>query len=331
MIGSRPRPTVSNSQRHDSGSHGSPVEARIRSRPRSCDRTGSTPCLIRARTSVGETPRIVTPCRSTIDQSRSGAGKSGTPSARTTVPPAASAPTSSQGPMIQPRSVTQCSTSSACMSAWWATSCAILTRNPPCTWTAPLGRPVVPDVYMIIMGVSGSSGSHGHSAGSAAATSAQSRWRESGDVFASLPDRATMTWRTLGQATAASRATGSSAIALPRRNDTSAVTSATALPSSSRAATAAAPKPEKIGIAIAPTGRRPGTRRRPPAPSAGTARPGRPGRYPAVASHRPGGRSPHTARHKSAGERCRPHPPRSRQRVRGERSVHGDRGNAVPG
>ena len=49
MIGSRPRPTFSNSQRQDSGSHGSPVEARIRSRLRSCDRTGSTPCLIRAR------------------------------------------------------------------------------------------------------------------------------------------------------------------------------------------------------------------------------------------------------------------------------------------
>ena len=32
MIGQRPRPTVSNSQRHDSGSHGSPVEARMRSR-----------------------------------------------------------------------------------------------------------------------------------------------------------------------------------------------------------------------------------------------------------------------------------------------------------
>ena len=66
------------------------------------------------------------------------------------------------------------------MSAWWATSCAILTRNPPCTWTAPLGRPVVPDVYMIIIGVSGSSGSDGHSAGSAATISSQSRWRASG-------------------------------------------------------------------------------------------------------------------------------------------------------
>ena len=55
------------------------------------------------------------------------------------MPPAASAPTSSHGPMIQPRSVTQCSTSSACISTWWATSCAIFDQEPAVHVDGPLG------------------------------------------------------------------------------------------------------------------------------------------------------------------------------------------------
>ena len=47
--------------------------------------------------------------------------------------------------MIQPMSVTQ-QTVVRVMSAWCAASWAIFTRNPPWTWTAPLGWPVVPDV-----------------------------------------------------------------------------------------------------------------------------------------------------------------------------------------
>ena len=144
-------------------------------------------------------------------------------------------------------------------------------------------------------------------------------------------DRATMTWRTLGQASAASAATGSRWIALPRRNETSAVTSATAWPSSSRAATAWAPKPEKIGIHDradpgAGQERDDGLR----APSAGTARPGRPGRSPAAAARRPGGRSRRAARHRRAGGPSHPHPPRSRQCGRGATIGHGDRGNDRP-
>ena len=56
------------------------------------------------------------------------------------------APMTTHGPMIQPMSVTHITRSSAWTSAWKAASSAIFTRSPPCTWTAPFGRPVVPDV-----------------------------------------------------------------------------------------------------------------------------------------------------------------------------------------
>jgi hypothetical protein len=46
--------------------------------------------------------------------------------------------------MIQPRSVTQNRDSSWWRSVWYATSSVIFTVKPPCTWTEPLGRPVVP-------------------------------------------------------------------------------------------------------------------------------------------------------------------------------------------
>ena len=75
MIGSRPPPTSSKNHRYGSGFHGSPVEARIRRRrevvraDRLVARAGSS-----ARISVGETPRCVMRCRSTIDQRRSGPG-----------------------------------------------------------------------------------------------------------------------------------------------------------------------------------------------------------------------------------------------------------------
>ena len=48
--------------------------------------------------------------------------------------------------MIQPMSVTHMKRSSGPMSSWKAHSSAIFTRKPPCTCTAPFGRPVVPDV-----------------------------------------------------------------------------------------------------------------------------------------------------------------------------------------
>ena len=58
----------------------------------------------------------------------------------------ASVPTISHGPMIQPKSANQKRRSPGRQSNWNATSSAIFTVNPPWTCTAPLGRPVVPDV-----------------------------------------------------------------------------------------------------------------------------------------------------------------------------------------
>ena len=65
---------------------------------------------------------------------------------KTTVAPQASAPTTVHGPMIQPMSVAKSTRSPARRSAWYAVSLAIESRNPPCTCSAPFGRPVVPDV-----------------------------------------------------------------------------------------------------------------------------------------------------------------------------------------
>ena len=56
-------------------------------------------------------------------------------------------------------SVSQNRRSPGCRSVWNATSSAIFTRNPPCTCTAPFGRPVVPLVYAMNSGCSLSSGS----------------------------------------------------------------------------------------------------------------------------------------------------------------------------
>ena len=80
--------------------------------------------------SVGETPSTLTRWRSTNAHSRSGPGTSGAPSYNTSVPPLASVPTISHGPMIQPMSVSQNSRSPARRSIWNATSSAIFTRNP---------------------------------------------------------------------------------------------------------------------------------------------------------------------------------------------------------
>src|SRR5439155_12742344 len=56
MIGQRPPPTCSNSQRYGWGFHGSPVVTSTRSEERSCRSTSSAPCGISARTSVGDSP-----------------------------------------------------------------------------------------------------------------------------------------------------------------------------------------------------------------------------------------------------------------------------------
>src|SRR5438034_8814643 len=76
MIGRRALPAFSKSQRYGSGFQGSPVEPRIRSELRSWAWTCSGPCGMSARTAVGDSPMMVTLWRSTIDQSRSGFGRS---------------------------------------------------------------------------------------------------------------------------------------------------------------------------------------------------------------------------------------------------------------
>ena len=58
--------------------------------------------------------------------------------------------------MIQPKSANQKRRSPGRQSNWNATSSAIFTRKPPCTWTEPFGRPVVPDVYAMKSGCSAS-------------------------------------------------------------------------------------------------------------------------------------------------------------------------------
>ena len=55
-------------------------------------------------------------------------------------------PKTSQGPIIQPMSLTQYIVSPSWTSKQCAMSCAALIGKPQCVCTAPFGRPVVPDV-----------------------------------------------------------------------------------------------------------------------------------------------------------------------------------------
>ena len=59
---------------------------------------------------------------------------------------AAWAPTVAHGPMIQPMSVAQCRASPSLQVGLEPGLLAILARKPAWTWTAPFGRPVVPEV-----------------------------------------------------------------------------------------------------------------------------------------------------------------------------------------
>ena len=114
MIGTRPPPTSSKSQRYGSGFQGSPVVTIVRSDERSAS---GSPCGISALTSVGEMPRTDTRSCSMSRHTRSG-GQSGAPSAKTSVEPIACPPTTVHGPMIQPMSVAKWITSSGPASAW---------------------------------------------------------------------------------------------------------------------------------------------------------------------------------------------------------------------
>src|SRR6185436_1624706 len=115
MIGMLPPPaTCSFNQSYGPAFHGSPVVVIARNDERS---VSGSPFGISARTRVGETPSIVTLSSSTRRQSRS-SGQSGAPSMYTTDAPSAPAPTTVQGPMIQPMSVAKRTRSPARISDW---------------------------------------------------------------------------------------------------------------------------------------------------------------------------------------------------------------------
>src|SRR6266852_3986160 len=121
MIGVLPPPTCSNSQWYGSRFHGSPV---VQIAFKVDMSVWGSPLGISARTSVGETPSIVTRSDSISFQIRS-AGKSGAPSAYTIVAPDAPPPTTVHGPMIQPMSVAKRMRSPGLTFVWYATSRAI--------------------------------------------------------------------------------------------------------------------------------------------------------------------------------------------------------------
>src|SRR5690349_652560 len=164
--------------------------------------------------------------------------------------------------MIQPRSVSQKSTSSRSppvtvvrQSAWNPTSSAILARKPPCTCTAPFGLPVVPLVYATNNGCSLSTVTASQRASAWPAHSSASVTSRSGCIgTSSRPRRGTTTTVcTVGTCATAASAVSFIGTVLPRRVKPSAVTTATASASASRTATASAAYPEKIGRKIAPS------------------------------------------------------------------------------
>ena len=114
MIGQRPPPTCSNSQRYGPEFQGSPVVTIVRSEDRSAS---GSPFGISARMSVGEQPRMFTRSSSISFHSRS-CGQSGAPSMKTSEQPSAPPPTTVHGPMIQPMSVAKRMTSPGWPSAW---------------------------------------------------------------------------------------------------------------------------------------------------------------------------------------------------------------------
>ena len=121
---------------------------------------------------------------------------------------------SATGPMIQPRSVSQKRTSSGWQSAWNPTSSAILARKPPCTCTAPFGRPVVPLVYATKSGCSESTGAGRERlvGPERASSSASVRSRPGGHRQVVAPDRGARPRRSRPTATAATAASAVSFI-----------------------------------------------------------------------------------------------------------------------
>ena len=119
MIGARPSPTTRGSQRYGSGFHGSPVDARIRIDERSCSRDGLV--AVRAKRADRAWARRRAPRSGAARRApTAGPGRDSRarPPSSTSVAPAAPAPTTTHGPMIQPMSVTHITRSSAWTSAW---------------------------------------------------------------------------------------------------------------------------------------------------------------------------------------------------------------------
>ena len=121
------------------GSRARPSSARIRRRDRSCAGTGSSPCLHQRADQGRRDAQDRDPVPLDHRPEPVGAGIVGRPLDRTTVPPGARPPTISQGPMIQPRSVTQNSRSSAVMSTWWRDLLRDLDQEPAVDVDRPLG------------------------------------------------------------------------------------------------------------------------------------------------------------------------------------------------
>src|SRR6266508_721747 len=250
ITGTRPPNTSHASQSYESGSHGSPVD------PRTCtdDRSAVVPPLARSvRINVGETPSIVTPCRSTSRHSRPRSGTSGEPSYSSSVATLACVPMIESGPMIQPMSVTQQNTPPGFTSNEYATSLATFTRNPAWVCTAPLGRPVVPDVYPS-SSVSPVAIVSPWSSGSGVTASSSHHAVSRGWLPADSVPRLsiTMTCSTVGQVASASSSSGFNVRLRRRRTVPSATITALTSASCTREAIAPGAKPENSGTRTAP-------------------------------------------------------------------------------
>jgi hypothetical protein len=135
----------------------------------------------------------------------------------TTVEPQAIPPTTVHGPMIQPMSVAKSTRSVGPRSAWYAVSRAIESRNPPWTWRAPFGFPVVPDVYAMRYGDSLSRGTAPRTPGRPSTASSHQRSRPESIGHGAPARRHTTTCSTVGASTSASSSTSFMGTSRPRR------------------------------------------------------------------------------------------------------------------
>jgi hypothetical protein len=251
-MGMRRSQTVSKNHSQASSVHGSPLEIVALSEDRSWPRTTSRPARIIWRTAVGATPAMVTRCSLTRRQRRPRSGKSGAPSAITSVAPIRAALTTAFGPTIQPMSLIHKRRSPALRSMHRPRSRAFLPTIPQWVCTVPFAAPVVPEVYISMAGASASTTAVSVSSGLPATTSCHHTSRPR-VIATSLPAwRRTTTVASVSSPSAASSSSDFIAITAPRRVPPSAVITALAPAAVSRSRSGAGPKPENIGMAIAP-------------------------------------------------------------------------------